>query len=161
MFRKIADNRDAQSLAVQFRRKRFAFFLSLLSQVERPVHILDIGGTENYWKTMGLDADDEVFITLLNLTEDRITLPRMTSIVGDARKIQVDISGSGADGKGGVPDRKTIFYSNAQQVFPHRASFSVSVLPVPAIKNSDLVVAAFQTGLVYKNTRHAPGTGDR
>lgn len=90
MFRKIADNRDEQSLAVQFRRKRFAFFLSLLSHVERPVHILDIGGTENYWKTMGLDADDEVFITLLNLTEDRITLPRMTSIVGDARKIQVD-----------------------------------------------------------------------
>jgi SAM-dependent methyltransferase len=89
MFGKIADNREAQSLAVHFRRKRFAFFLSLLSQLARPVHILDIGGTENYWKTMGLAAEDEVFITLLNLTEAHITLPRLTSIVGDARKIQV------------------------------------------------------------------------
>lgn len=88
MLKRIADNRDEQSLAVQFRRKRFAFFLSLLSRLKRPVHILDIGGTEAYWKMMGLDTNDQVFITLLNLTEDTVTLPRVTSTVGDARSIQ-------------------------------------------------------------------------
>jgi methyltransferase family protein len=88
MLKKLADNRDVGSLAVQFRRKRFAFFLSLLSQLERPVHILDIGGTEDYWKTMGLSADDHVFITLLNLTQDEVTLPYLQSIVGDARSIE-------------------------------------------------------------------------
>jgi ubiquinone/menaquinone biosynthesis C-methylase UbiE len=88
MFKRIADNSNERSLAVRFRRKRFAFFLSLLARLERPVHILDIGGTDAYWKTMGLDTNDQVFITLVNLTLDNITLPRVKSIVGDARHIQ-------------------------------------------------------------------------
>jgi hypothetical protein len=90
MLKKLADNRDAGSLAVQFRRKRFAFFLSLLSQLNRPVHILDIGGTAGYWETMGLDTNDQVFIALLNLAPEGITQPHITSIVGDARKIQAE-----------------------------------------------------------------------
>jgi 2-polyprenyl-3-methyl-5-hydroxy-6-metoxy-1,4-benzoquinol methylase len=90
MLKRLADNRDHASLAVQFRRKRFAFFLSLLSQLERPIYILDIGGTEAYWKTMGLDPNDQVFITLLNLTQEDITLPHITSSVGDARNIQAE-----------------------------------------------------------------------
>lgn len=89
MLRRMADNSDAQSLAVGFRRKRFAFFRSLLSELKRPVHILDVGGTEEYWKMMGLD-DDQVFITLLNLTQDNVTQPHLKSMVGDARNIQVD-----------------------------------------------------------------------
>lgn len=88
MLEKIADNRDENSLAVQFRRRRFAFFRSLLLQVERPVHILDIGGTEAYWKIMGLD-DDQIFVTLLNLTHNKVTLPRLSSMIGDARSIQI------------------------------------------------------------------------
>ena len=88
MLKRLADNRDEGSLSVQFRKKRFAFFLSLLSQLKRPVHILDIGGTAMYWKTMGLDLDDQVFITLLNLTPEDHALPHITSMVGDARSIQ-------------------------------------------------------------------------
>jgi hypothetical protein len=87
MFKKIVDHRDNASLATHFRRRRFAFFLSLLAQVERPVSILDIGGTENYWKMMNLN-DDRVFITLLNLTNHEVALPNMTSVAGDARAIQ-------------------------------------------------------------------------
>lgn len=93
MFKRIADNREEQSFAVQLRRKRFAFFQSLLSQLPRPVHILDIGGTENYWKTMGLNAEDQVYITLLNLTSDNVILPHVTSIVGDARNIKAEDDG--------------------------------------------------------------------
>ena len=92
MLKRIADNRDGRSLAVRFRRKRFAFFLAMLSRLERPVHILDIGGTGTYWRTMGLD-DDQVFITLLNLTPSNVTLPHVTSIVGDARNIPVGDNG--------------------------------------------------------------------
>ena len=90
MLKRIADNRDQASLAVQFRRKRFAFFLSLLSRLERPIHILDIGGTEAYWRTMGLSVEDQVFVTLLNLSQDYVTLPHLKSIVGDARHIQAE-----------------------------------------------------------------------
>ena len=87
MLKKIADNRDENSLAVQFRRKRFAFFLSLLSQLKRPVSILDVGGVESYWRTVGMDQHDQVFITLLNLTEDEVSLPNVKGIVGDARAL--------------------------------------------------------------------------
>lgn len=87
MLKKIADNRDENSLAVQFRRKRFAFFLSLLSQLNRPVSILDVGGAESYWKTMGIDHHAQVFVTLLNLTEENVSLPNVKSIVGDARAL--------------------------------------------------------------------------
>jgi len=92
MFKRIADNRDQRSLAVQFRRRRFAFFQSLLSHLERPVRILDVGGTESYWKTMELTAGDQVFITLLNLTQNEVSLPNVTSIAGDARWIQAEDS---------------------------------------------------------------------
>lgn len=85
MLKRMADNRDQRSLAVQFRKRRFAFFQSLLSRLERPVHILDIGGTESYWKSMELNAGDQVFITLLNLTQNDVSLPNVTSIAGDAR----------------------------------------------------------------------------
>ena len=88
MFKRIADNRDQRSLAVQFRRRRFAFFQSLLSHLERPVRILDVGGTETYWKTMELATGDQVFITLLNLSQNEVSLPNVTSIAGDARAIK-------------------------------------------------------------------------
>src|SRR5574341_1254519 len=90
MLKRLVDNRDQASLAVQFRRKRFAFFLSLLSRLDRPVHILDIGGTEAYWKTMELNTDDQVFITLLNLEQHDVSLPNVSSVAGDARKIQAN-----------------------------------------------------------------------
>jgi len=87
MIKRVADNRDPHSLAVQFRRRRFALFQTMLSRLERPVHILDIGGTEDYWKMMELNTDDRIFITLLNLTQHSVTLPNVTSIAGDARTI--------------------------------------------------------------------------
>lgn len=89
MFKKIADNRDEGSLAVRFRRKRFTFFISLLSRLDRPISILDIGGTENYWKTMGMDGNDQISITLLNLEKEKVSLPNVTSVVGDARSIDM------------------------------------------------------------------------
>jgi len=75
MLKKMVDNRDQRSLAVQFRRRRFAFFQSLLSHLERPVRILDVGGTETYWKMMEVKAGDQVFITLLNLTQTAVSFP--------------------------------------------------------------------------------------
>ena len=90
MLKKMVDNRDQRSLAVQFRRRRFAFFQSLLSHLERPVRILDVGGTETYWKMMEVKAGDQVFITLLNLTQIDVSLPNVTSIAGDARAIMAE-----------------------------------------------------------------------
>jgi len=87
MFKKIADNRDQESLSVQSRKRRLGFFQLLLSLLERPIQILDIGGTEEYWKMMEINADDQIFITALNLTQDNVLSLNMTSIAGDARSI--------------------------------------------------------------------------
>lgn len=92
MLKKLADNREQGSLAVQFRKKRFAFFYALLSSLKRPVHILDIGGTEDYWKMMELDTSDQVYITLLNLTETDVQLPNVKSVSGDARNLKAEDS---------------------------------------------------------------------
>jgi hypothetical protein len=88
MLRKIANNRNPKSLAAQLRRKRFLIFQSLLSCLERPIRILDVGGTEIFWKVMGFTGDDNVHITLLNLSEEPVLLPNFASVVGDAREIK-------------------------------------------------------------------------
>ncbi len=88
MFKKIADNREQDSVAVQFRKRRFAFFVSLLSSLEQPVRILDIGGAENFWRMMGAIDEDQIHVTLLNLSQESVTLPNMKSVAGDARQTE-------------------------------------------------------------------------
>jgi hypothetical protein len=88
MFNKIADNQNESSLAVKFRRKRFAFFQSLLARLDGPISILDIGGSQNFWQTMEVDGSDRISVTLLNLSNENVSLPNMTSMVGDARNLE-------------------------------------------------------------------------
>lgn len=67
MFSKIADNHQEGSLATRFRKKRFDLFKSLLQSLDYPISILDIGGTEEFWRMMNFLPGREVNITLLNL----------------------------------------------------------------------------------------------
>jgi hypothetical protein len=69
------------------RRRRFAFFLSLLANVKRPINILDVGGTQAFWEMMGQDALGQAHITLLNLTTQPVSGSRFTSVAGDARDL--------------------------------------------------------------------------
>jgi len=84
IFQKIANNSSPTSLATRFREKRFSFFLSLLSQVERPVSILDVGGTEYFWNMMGISNLSDVKITLLNTSDCMISNPNISFVIGDA-----------------------------------------------------------------------------
>jgi len=49
----LADNNQPDSLANRFRRRRFARFRAFLDSVPRPISILDVGGTQDYWLKMG------------------------------------------------------------------------------------------------------------
>lgn len=69
------------------RRRRFSFFLSLLSEVKRPVHILDVGGTPEFWQLMGLSELNDVRITILNLQAHPVSGPLFDSVAGDARDL--------------------------------------------------------------------------
>lgn len=82
---KIADNTNAESLAARMRRRRLAFFASLLTRIEGPLRILDVGGTEAFWETLGFAEWKNTEIVLLNLENTIAHLPGFTSLQGDAR----------------------------------------------------------------------------
>jgi SAM-dependent methyltransferase len=81
-----ADNTNHHSIAYRFRYRRFLFFRSLLDQLPRPVSILDIGGTQDYWNMMGF-ADENIHITLLNLQLQPVSGGSFTSVTGDATNL--------------------------------------------------------------------------
>lgn len=90
IFRIFADNNRQTSISTRLRKKRFSYFLALLSQMDKPVTILDVGGTETFWKMMGLRKDQGFIITLLNTEarECRIADPSFTYVQGDARNLK-------------------------------------------------------------------------
>jgi hypothetical protein len=79
-----ADSDPANSLTLNLRRKRFRRFLELVDRCpQRPLQILDVGGTEQFWETMGY-ADCGHKITLLNLTAAPTRHENIVSVAGDA-----------------------------------------------------------------------------
>lgn len=95
MLRRLSDNNSPTSLANSLRRKRFSLFLKEISNLGRPLRILDLGGTKSFWEQMGFDNEEGVEITLLNLDlmqlgcSDRQGETKFTTVIGDAR----DLSG--------------------------------------------------------------------
>ncbi len=87
IFRKYADPKMSGSLATKTRLKNFALFRSLILPLPRPLKILDIGGTQQYWEEVDFIEDSAVEITLLNLSRDNVTYPNFRSMVGDARNL--------------------------------------------------------------------------
>jgi 2-polyprenyl-3-methyl-5-hydroxy-6-metoxy-1,4-benzoquinol methylase len=62
-------------------------FKKFISDLPRPVRILDVGGEELYWERVGLVQDNDVTITLLNLNKAEVKYPNFRSEAGDARKM--------------------------------------------------------------------------
>lgn len=82
----ILDPDNVKSVNQKFREKRFAFFKELLQTVEadKPIEILDIGGTQLYWERMNFTESDRYNITLLNLSVAPVKYKNFYSIKGDA-----------------------------------------------------------------------------
>ena len=83
-FGRFVDNRDPDSLATRMRRERFKFFLGLLHNVPRPIKILDVGGTQGFWETMGYTDVPGVQVALLNLDEQQVRYESFAGLVADA-----------------------------------------------------------------------------
>ena len=77
-----------EAISTYFRNRRFGFFRQFFDQISaggtQSVKILDIGGTEDYWKSMGFELNDKTEIVLLNLYEKEVSHPGFKSIKGDA-----------------------------------------------------------------------------
>lgn len=66
------------------RRQRFRHFLSIVEKLPKPVRVLDVGGTEQFWERMGVVGDADLSITLLNISCLPVAHSNMVSLVGDA-----------------------------------------------------------------------------
>jgi len=86
----LATSNDPESLGSKFRSQRFEFFEELFWSAfkgKEQISILDLGGTEEYWRDKSLIKKNNITITLLNLNVEPVSLPNLTSVAGDATNL--------------------------------------------------------------------------
>ena len=81
---KLANYENPKSLGNRFREKRFAFFKSKIDGLDKPLKILDVGGTQLFWVNRGFHNNPDYHITLLNLHKEPADHANIESMVGDA-----------------------------------------------------------------------------
>ncbi|MDX1963378.1 MAG: class I SAM-dependent methyltransferase [Pirellulales bacterium] len=89
-----ADHRSKHSWAAACRKKRFAHLHGLLSRLEGPVRILDVGGTPDYWLSLVEQIPANWHITLLNIELPAERHPDFQYLRGDARDLSQFADGS-------------------------------------------------------------------
>lgn len=87
MLKEIADNANPLSVANKLRQRRFAFFHLLLEQLEKPITVLDVGGTVEYWQLRNSTLLTDLRITVLNLHQQQSSHPNISTTAGDALKL--------------------------------------------------------------------------
>lgn len=79
------DYRVDGGIANCLRLRRFEVFRTVVGDLlEQDIRLLDVGGTEDYWKAMGLAGVSNVRITLINLTAPPSSFPNIESTEGTA-----------------------------------------------------------------------------
>lgn len=100
--RSLADVEQADSFSNRMRSRRFARFEALASTLDRPLRIIDIGGTNEFWRQRGYMGRDDVRITLVNLEPEEQVCENIEPHRGDATNLS------------GVPDRSfDVAFSNS------------------------------------------------
>ena len=70
------------------RDRRFGLLESLLRDLQRPLRIIDIGGTVDFWQFRGWAGRHDVEITLVNLQAVQTGADNIRSVTGDARNLK-------------------------------------------------------------------------
>ena len=76
---------EPSHFAANARQRRHAVFLRLLDDLPHPISVLDVGGTVDYWRTVGFHPDVDVL--LLNIFPQNNLPAGFKAIVGDARDL--------------------------------------------------------------------------
>jgi methyltransferase family protein len=84
LLQKTANDRDERSLSHRLRHRRFERFAELTRHLPRPLSIIDIGGTTEFWEARGWAGRDDVNVTLINLTGGEQRHENLVPVVGDA-----------------------------------------------------------------------------
>jgi hypothetical protein len=88
MLPRFANNADPNSMASRFRGRRNESFRAMALSAPKPLRILDVGGRETIWSTMGFASQSDVSIVLLNVEPVKVSYSNITSVTGDARHMQ-------------------------------------------------------------------------
>lgn len=78
---------NPESFANKLRSKRFMAFEALVAPLPRPVHILDVGGTNEFWERRGWAGRDDVQIVTVNLTVEERKHANVIPVAGDATNL--------------------------------------------------------------------------
>ncbi|WP_114751639.1 class I SAM-dependent methyltransferase [Pleomorphovibrio marinus] len=87
-----APSDQPSSLGNRFREKRFKFFEDYFLKTFKKrsvIKVLDVGGTEAFWKDKKIFKNREVHITLLNLSAEKVSRPNIKSLKGDATDLSI------------------------------------------------------------------------
>ena len=87
VLKNLADVERDGSFAIKLRQKRNAFFKELMASIPKPIRILDVGGTETFWKRFGFFGNKKYKITILNLKQIRTHYSNFIGVIGDARNM--------------------------------------------------------------------------
>jgi hypothetical protein len=87
LIRRLADDDNADSLANRLRNRRFQLFEAFAAGLPRPLHILDIGGTNAFWEQRGWAGRCDIRITALNLEAEPRRFDNIDPAVGDATNL--------------------------------------------------------------------------
>jgi hypothetical protein len=94
MIQRLADSDNPDSFANRLRSRRFQLFEAALASIPRPVRILDVGGTNEYWERRGWTGRSDVQIVTLNLHPEEQRHENIQSLAGDATDLSAYGDGS-------------------------------------------------------------------
>lgn len=73
-------------IQTKIRRKRFEFFKAFIAPLPRPISLLDVGGTQEFWEKMEY-INHDIQVIVYNISSAEIVHASLTSMVGDARNM--------------------------------------------------------------------------
>ena len=78
---------NGKSLGNSFRQKRMLFFKSKISELKKPISILDVGGNEEFWENAGMVDNPDYQLTIANLDQFEPKYTNIISVIGDATNL--------------------------------------------------------------------------
>jgi hypothetical protein len=94
--RRLANAYNPESFSNRMRAKRFRLFERLAQPLARPLRIIDLGGTNEFWENRGWADRDDVQITTVNLVAEQRRHANIEPRVGDATDL-IDVADQSYD----------------------------------------------------------------
>jgi hypothetical protein len=85
--RGLADDSRTSSISHRMRERRFREFDRLAQALPKPLRVIDIGGTNEFWEQRGWAGRNDVSIVLVNVIEQERRFLNIEPTVGDAASL--------------------------------------------------------------------------